>query len=193
MIKIQALYVPECSVNLLPPQQLSVDGPSSCHNGAWISHGPFALVLINRAFIHFLYEPSTDLPGLPVAKTRPGSKKIQSYCASVGLYDAPQLNTNLDKYQKEFLCLHQKYGHVACSRIQEWARNGLYNIPCPLSKCKILVCPSCQLGKAKRKPTPCRNPNEPPSDPLPSNLVSVNQMGGCMPIAVGRPSTCCFT
>lgn len=199
-VRLRALYVPDCPVRLLPPQQLSTDPNGNDSNGAWIGCGEHALVFYNGHCLPFCYDQASNLP---IGKTVPGVSRFQAFLGRLSVSDPPSAgitDTNMEPLfgstlsddQRLLLDFHRRYGHVGMSRIQDWARAGLFGIPKRVSRCSIPVCPGCHFGGMHRRPHSHEIKSNSVPIEAPGDFVAADQMesalGGRIPFTRGRPS-----
>lgn len=200
-VDVNGYYVPDCPVNLLPPQQLiKAEGmdPSNCT----IINDKNCRVLYQGHIIEFPYD---ERCGLPILKQTCGSSKYVAACLGLDTllepYMAPEkfkqnnpdlrLNTNLTGARKKLLEIHRRSGHIDMSLIQHWANKSWYGLPTAIGKCTIPICADCQFGGANRKPHN-RTSDTPVEPNLPGEFVATDQMnspiGGLIPFHTGSQS-----
>ena len=85
-IPLMCLYVPDATMHLLPPQQLSERAGTSQANGSWLGYGGAALVFYEGQCITFPYHDGSNLP---VTKLALGITKFQAF---FGTTDAQSSN-----------------------------------------------------------------------------------------------------
>ena len=72
--------------------------------------------------------------------------------------------------------------------IQQWARDGQYDLPIDISKCEIPICAACQFGEAKKKKPETGTIAK---ETKPGDFISVDAMEagipGYIPFTKGRP------
>jgi hypothetical protein len=202
-IEVNSLYVPQCPVNLLPPQQL-VQAKGMYKTNCTIVGHDHCRVYYQGHIIDFPYDVCSNLP---IRKQSCGSVK---YIAAMlvdtttkapdkgaqALLQSPPdlwLNTN----RKHLLEVHCQCGHADMQLIQAWFRQGLYGLPKAIGHCATPVCSDCQFGVARRK-SHNKTSDTISAPTLPGNFVATNQMmspvGGLIPFCTGmrskRRSTC---
>lgn len=204
-LELQCLYVPDAPCCLLPPQQLGASKPQpNSLNGAWIGQGLSAKVIHNGSVINFPYHPKSNLP---CAQLIPGNN---NYCRFIdecngtatpimtpeGIHSYlgtfPNHN-NRTAAQQKLLRLHHRLGHTSMLTIQQWAKQGLYNIPLDVaSVTELPVCLACAYGAAK-----CHGHHKSTGSigvkaTKPGDFVSVDTMQagtpGIIPFPTGLPS-----
>jgi hypothetical protein len=77
----------------------------------------------------------------------------------------------------ELLQLHNDFGHIPFSKLQEMAKQGV--IPKRLSTCKVPICSACSYAKATKRPWRSRTVRDRESEHQPSRpgvVVSVDQL-----------------
>jgi hypothetical protein len=138
-MQLTCLYVPDAPTRLLPPQQLSDHKSASQANGSWIGFGEHALVFYEGHCIRFPYHEASNLP---IAKLAPGITKYQAFYGSANASSspAPQHNDNLSPASRKLLCLHHRLGHKGFHEIQQWAAEGINDIPRDVATCPIPMC-----------------------------------------------------
>ena len=207
--KLTALFAPQMTLRLLPPQQLASENSTSPHNGTWIN-AERALIFRNGDTIEFPIDKSTNLP------THRGPAGISSFCSYIdtNIYDdafcamvgssapAPPLLKqnhnilphNLSAAQAKLLRIHQRRCHESMARIQVLAAQGKENLPQDISKCPIPKCLDCEFFKAKALPI-SKQGKLGKTAKTPGDFVSADQLiagtPGIIPFHSGRPSTKC--
>jgi hypothetical protein len=194
-MNITAIHVPGLPCRLLPPQQLGSMPPqqlgnlssSMLPNGAWIGGGRAAKVVFNNRIIEFAYDPDTNLP------TKKMNQGCTKYCTFVAT--TTKDNTNLSASQKLLLRIHHRNSHGLMKDIQQWAKDGLFNIPIDVSRCTIPICAACQFSTAKKR---TKNAGTIGKGTLaPGDFVSVDTMiagiPGYIPFTCGRASARRYT
>ena len=122
-IIVECLYVPNLPCRLMCPQQIGrlPSKPGSIPNGAWVGGGRNARLCYDGHVFDFPYDKSSNLP---TVKTAVGCNR---YCAFIST--TAKENDNLTRNQKVLLQLHHRYSHKSMDDIQQWAREGKFNIP----------------------------------------------------------------
>ena len=206
-VKIECLLVPEIPVRLLPPQQLSMQDTSSNSNGAWIGSGLAAKVFYQGHMIKFPYDKQNYLP---IAKLAPGSSKFQAYCSACDMptkqavafnattiptsFEKQAQNDNLTSSQRTLLRIHHRRGHESMAKIQHMTRDGHYDLPIEITKCKIPQCRACDFGASKQRPHESHTGGLSKNNKIdqPGTFVSTDQMisgsPGLIPFTSGKPS-----
>ncbi len=156
----RVLYVPDCTVRLLCPRHLAestgrqTDGFNSIRDvGILTCHGKAITV------------PYHSGTGLPIVTTATGIENFTKFCAKLSIANnAPQLNTNpsciapihfkqnLTPQQCIKLLLHERCNHKHMKIINQWIRDGHFNISPTVASTPDPICAACQYGKAHRKP-----------------------------------------
>jgi hypothetical protein len=185
-LELEALYVPDSPVCLLPPQQLSSENDHA-QNRAWI--GSACKVFYDNHVIEFSYDLSSNLP---VKKLAPGCDKFVAFCHEVDQDASFQLPQSLSKSQEKLLCLHYRYGHTSFDTIKQWARSGKYNIDKSICNADNPICKACMFGAA------CKRPHNGATGSVsqvteikqPGDLVSADQMEAGTPGYIPFSSRC---
>ena len=160
-IEVNGLYVPQCPVNLLPPQQL-IRANGMHKTNCTIIGTDHCRVFYQGHIIDFPYDERSNLP---IRKQQCGSSKYVAALLALPKPIAPakgaaallktspdlRLNTNLTGARKSLLDIHRQCGHVDMQLLQTWARHGQYDLPKAIGHCAIPICPDCQFGGARRK------------------------------------------
>ena len=205
----RTLYVPDCPVRLLCPQQL-IDQTGGPDDGLHIS-GRQAILQYNG---HTLTVPHDKINNLPIVVCEPGIKRFANFVCrecNVNGYkpnkslafdaetDALNLlgkgaleggDDSLTANQRELLKQHRIHNHRDMKLLQEHARKDL------LPKCILKVkpkdypkCPDCQFGDSNRRPAQNRGKID-EADNAPGDCVSADQLEagtpGLIPSIRGR-------
>ena len=204
-----ALYVPECPVRLICPQQMTAQTKNP--QDLFGIKGNQAVLQIGE---HTITIPYNEESNLPIIKTEPGCTRyknfmcieckpsVESYSATsessidaskrgAGILDGGK-SDNLTSTQREMLKWHRKLSHRNFSYLKDLARKGI--IPKKLANCDTtnLVCPDCKFGnQAKRAVDKKRRPID-EGDDKPGKGVSTDQLEsgtpGLIPTTRGRRS-----
>jgi hypothetical protein len=144
---------------------------------------------------HCIRFPYNEASNLPIAKLAPGITKYQAFYGSANASSSPtpQHNDNLSPASRKLLRLHHRLGHKGFHEIQQWAAEGINDIPRDVATCTIPMCQACQYGAAKNRPHERTNTGSVVGTPTqPGDFVSVDQMiagsPGLIPFTSGRPS-----
>ena len=98
---------------------------------------------------------------------------------------------NLTKAQRTLLRLHHRFGHASMFQIQQWAKQGLCNIPIDVASVPDLpVCLACACGTAKRRGHNKATGNLGAKATVPGDFISVDTLTagtpGITPFSSGR-------
>ena len=201
-MKLTCLHVPDIPCRLLPPQQIAQQGNSKLPEGAWLGKNTSAKVFYDGHVIDFPYDKSSNLP---CKKVSPGCTKFCMFIAeatgsiktsetdTILKTDSIENTTNLTIHQRTLLRLHHRFGHRSFQDIQTWARDGRFDLPIEVSKCKIPTCLACKFGDAKKNPHNNGTTHSVgPENPSPGDFVSVDTMEAGIPgyisFTSGKPS-----
>ena len=136
-IDVLALLVPDCPVNLLPPQQL-IASPGMDPSNCAVIHDDGIHLWYNGHEILFPYDKQNNLP---ILKQCAGAAAFTAKCLGLNAYIDPLIaakqldetkvrnNSNLSAGMQKLLELHERYGHIDMTVIQDWARQGRHGIP----------------------------------------------------------------
>ena len=183
-----ALYVPQCPVRLICPQQLA-DQTGDPDDGLHLS-GSRATLHHNGQTLTIQYDARSNLP---CTIANPGVTRYahwlcreckitprNAYNATATMHEllgkqALEGETdNLSAPARELLMWHRKLGHRNFEFIQQLARDGV--LPRRLAKVKnIPTCPDCKFGEQHKRPYESRGSID-ASDSAPGNTISGDQM-----------------
>jgi hypothetical protein len=175
VLEIQnALFVPQCPMNLLSPQQLAQQ--TQCPGDGFNALAHIGLLHFAGHQRTVLLEPSSNLPIFHTVGLSPqalaSTTTAMADTRSISVFNAKL--DNLTEIQRQLLRVHYPLGHLGFNSIQAIARLGF--LPKQLASCPKPLCSSCEFGKAHQKATP--TPGAPlDSDHLqPGDCVSVDQL-----------------
>ena len=198
----EALYVPDCPVRLVCPQQIAAQSNNT--NDMFGIKGDHAILLIGSQRITIPYDEESNLP---IIKTQPGCARYRTFlcheCTPVtaglnahikddgakGILNGGETD-NLTESQREMLKWHRKLSHRSFSYIKDLARKG--HLPEKLANCKTegLVCPDCKFGHQTKRPVDKNRRRIDEGDDKPGKGVSTDQMEagtpGLIPTNRGR-------
>jgi hypothetical protein len=150
--------VPDCTVRLLCPRHLaeSTGIPTDGFN----SIQDTGVLTCNGQTITVPYHQGT---GLPIITTATGMKNFNKFCASLSHSDSMQVVTNetplptpipykqnLSPQQRIKLLLHERCNHKNMKTINQWIRQGCFNVNPTIASAPDPICVACQYGKVQK-------------------------------------------
>jgi hypothetical protein len=153
------LYVPDCTVRLLCPRHLA---ESTCiPTDGFNSIRDTGVLTCNRQTITVPYHKGT---GLPIITTVTGMENFNKFFASLSYSDFTKVVTNetplptpipykqnLSPQQHIKLQLHERCIHKNMKTINQWIRQGCFNVNPTIASAPDPICVTCQYGKAHKK------------------------------------------
>jgi hypothetical protein len=151
----RVLYVPDCTVRLLCPRHLAES--TGCQTDGFNSIRDVGILTCHGKTITVPYHSGT---GLPIVTTATGIENFTKFCAKLSIANnAPQINTNpsciapihfkqnLTSQQRIKLLLHERCNHKHMKIINQWIREGHFNISPIIASAPDQVCAACQKAK----------------------------------------------
>ncbi|CAJ1937225.1 unnamed protein product [Cylindrotheca closterium] len=171
-IKVPALYVPSATARLLSTSSLL-----QTYTDESISMNADHLQLSGSDKtnpVHVDHDPSTNLPTSLAYSHGTTPNRFDAFASIIT--STLESNHNLSPAEKEHLRWHHRLGHLNFSQIQFLLRTGVLaysesarRLQAAASRITTYpLCPACQFGKQRRRPSPGKTSRVPSSPPQPT-------------------------
>jgi len=148
----RCLYVPQCTVRLLCPQQIGY--ATGCPSDGFNATSTNPILTVQGETTTLDYD---SVSNLPLLYTTSGIKTFERYITNISRLKTPLVHpsyelSNLTTLQRRKLYLHECCAHESFDNLNQWIQKGWFkDIPASLANIPDPQCITCNFGKARRK------------------------------------------